>query len=417
MLSEACLRAGRHRGSRWALITLAYSGAALANDTLIPYASAQFEYNSNIFNRPDQAQATSPDSTTPGGTLLDDLLGTGQPTAQNGLNGEQAPSDRVLRYVAGIEVNLPLSNQKLRAVAEGRRFEFSDFSHLDHDEHLLSAGLDWSLTIALNGTLDYRQERRMASFADRNTTELTLEDERTGSGSLKLDFTPEWRLEAGLRSRELESPLPDFPQFALKENTIAAAIKYLIVETLAAGVFAEYLSGRFEGTADAQKFHQESLGLAADYTIDGLSRLGAQLGYTRRQDDGAATGMLTYHRELSAKTVTDVQVFRRVRSYVGGASSVTETGAGVALAWRPTEKISLSADYQRIEGQFEEETPSAGSQDRKDESQVASLSLTYQMLSWLSLRPYGGYQKRDSNIDRNSFKAEIAGVELRARFQ
>lgn len=380
----------------WLLLALAAPGPVAAVGSLVPYGSAQAEYNSNIFALESREQALAQ-------------------------NGDAELSDRVLRYVAGLEGKLSLGQQSLRATVEGRRLDFEHYNRLDHDEYLFSGGVDWKLGSAIDGLLELRQEQRMASFEDRNATALTLETERGARGTANLDITPEWRLEGGLARRELDSPLPDFPAFQLEEDTASLALKYLVLDRLAAGVYAEILQGRFDGVPSAGRFQQQGLALTGDYYIEDFSSIGAVIGITDREDDGggggqkALTGELSYHRELTGKTKIDLQVFRRIRSFVGGASSVQEDGASVGLAWQATPKTSAAALYQWTQGSFQDSGGSSENQGRQDEGEIASLKISYQVLPWAAIRPYGGYQSRDSNLAFDSFEAAFYGIELLAR--
>ncbi len=393
MTTHPSARASRH----FAWMLIAFASPALAGYQLTPYASVTAEYNSNVFDLPNAQVARAE-------------------------NGDDQLADTVLRYLAGAEGALPLRKQKLRALIELRRLDFLHFGRLDHNEYLFGTGLDWRLLSTLDGALDYRQERRMASFADRTTTALALETERITSGSANLVINPEWRLESGLRLRSLDSPLPAFPDFALKENSISLAAKYLAIDKLVAGVFTEYMSGKFEGVPAAGKFHQESIELVADYTLSEISKVAAKLGYTRRNDDAGGTvsgltGMAAYHRDLTGKTSADVQIFRRVRSYVGGASSVVESGIGTALAWRATEKIAVAGAAEWVHSTYEDAAPSSGMSQRKDDYETLSVKVNYLPRPWLALRPYTGYRVRNSNLDRDDFHTAIVGLEVEARFQ
>ena len=398
MRIEVCAGRRRWRRLKWALIGLASSGVALADKALIPYVSESTEYNSNVFDLPDRDTARA-------------------------LGGDGTLADISLRTIAGVLASLPWRDQKFHATVEGRRIDFAHFDGLDHYEYRLEGGLDWRVTGAVDGNIDYRQERRMASFADRGTTALTLETERTGSAGVNLKITPELRLETGLRAHRLNSPLPGSPEFRITENSVHAALKYLVADALAAGFFAEFLAGRFEGAPDARNVRQKSLALTLDYAVAGLSRLGVQLGYTQRQDGGGdagnlsgIAGRLSYHRELTGKTAADVEVFRRVSSAVLGASSVAEIGAGGSIEWRPTEKLSVALAYQWSRSRFQQSNSVSISGDRADVSQLASVKLNYQVLPWLLLRPYVGLEIRDSSIRPESFNRFVGGLEVRAQF-
>lgn len=401
---------------KWWLLLLVWPGAALAGDgdPWVPYAAAQSEYNTNVFALGGNEEvAVDP--------ILLPIMPPGASAQPGTTGGDTARADTVLRYVAGLEMKLPYRSQTLRAAAEIRRYDYERFQRLDHDEYRVTGGFDWRTSRDVDGAFDVRQERRMASFADRRSTELTNEDERTITGLARVALTPSWQQKTTLRSRELKSPLPEFPEFTLMENSINAAINHLIVDALNAGVYVEYLKGKFAGVPEAGAFQQYGLGLTSDYVFSGISRIGAKLGYTRRQDDqdgraplSAVTGELSYHRDLTVKTSTDLLMFRRLRSFVGGPSSVQETGAGAAFAWLATSKISVTGTYQWANGEYEDvvsgsESTNAG---RHDKHQISMVRMIYQMRPWISLRPHASYESRDSTSGVDSYDASIGGLDV-----
>jgi hypothetical protein len=383
------------------MVALPVAPLAFADDSaLVPYASAQAEYQSNIFNLHDKGQAEAE-------------------------NGDRTLDDTVTRWVAGVEGRLPVSLQTLHATVEGRHLAFSHFDRLDHDEYLVDAGLDWEVASALNGVLDYRQERRMASFEDRDTTALTIEHERTATGTANIDLDQDWRVETRVQSRQLDSPLPEAPQLRLEENLVQVGVKYPDEAALSYGAYAQYLDGRFAHVPGRGKFDQQTVAATLNYSTgdpahisaDDLYRIGAMLGYTQRQDQeggggkvSGITGAIDYHRQLTGKTSMDAELFRRVDSYVGSAGAQKETGGGIAFSWEATSLISLVGAYQRAQSAFQ------GSSGAGDMREVAALILKYQMLPWLGIRPYVGYQARDSNSALDSFHSEMMGLEVLARF-
>lgn len=373
--------------------------AAMAAVDFHPYAGTQYEYDSNVFsfsNRQDVIAAT-------GGTQKDDTL---------------------LRYFGGIDVSLTPGQQRFYASAEARRVQFERFDELDHNEHLLLGGLDWKLGSRLDGKLEYRRERSMASFADIETTQLTVQTEETGNAALNLLLTPRWRIETGAKTRKVELPLPEFPDFALKENTGSAEIKYLGFSKLSAGILGQYTDGEYEGSPDANQFEQGSLQLTADYVVSGLSAFNAELGAIRRKnkngdgdDTSGFTGALGYKRELSGKTSVSAQLFRRINSYVAGANALVDTGASLGALWQATPKIVVSTQYQWTHSDFKTGDSVASINDnRTDKFGTAAIDLRYQALDWLLLRPYGEYHNRSSSTENQGYDGAVLGLELRLRF-
>src|ERR1039458_304158 len=90
-----------------------------------PYADAAYEDDTNFF-----ALANN----------VPEPVGSGGPTR----------SDSFEKYKAGFEAAYDWSLQELFADAEGRRFEYSHFTTLDHDEYLLHGRLKWKLARVLD---------------------------------------------------------------------------------------------------------------------------------------------------------------------------------------------------------------------------------------------------------------------------
>ena len=77
----------------------------------------------------------------------------------------------------------------------------------------------------------------------------------------------------------------------------------------------------------------------------------------------------------------------------------------------------MRAGYSYTQSQFPgtPETTPAGTPviiDRLDHYQNATLELTYQVLHWLSIRPYARYQARHSNDYIDVFDSNIVGIEF-----
>ncbi len=382
-----------------ACIVYVWPVVAGAEVHIVPYVATQAEYNSNVFDLSSPSQA-----------IVE--------------NGEARRDDMVLRYLGGAAASYQMGQQKLHGAIEGRRFNYEHFNQLDHDEYLLDGGLDWALSSDLDGALDYRQERRMASFADRNTSQLVLERDRAAAAKVNLKLTPEWLLQGGVKNHQLDSPIQGIPMFGLSENSANAALSYLGFGTLSAGLYAEYLRGEYRGVPGANKFDQTTLDLTAAYSISGLSDINAKLGYTQRKDQQSGTGSvsgytgsLTYSRKLSGKTAANVQLFRRISSYTAGASSVVETGASADVNWRPTLKLAVSLDYSLTNSTLQGQGVSGTNEsNRRDQYQITTLKTTYQALEWLWIEPFASYENRDSNIEIDGFNTAIVGINIRISF-
>jgi hypothetical protein len=393
-------RSSRRASSR-ALLSLCAMGVAgpsalaMADGVLTPYAAEDIEHNTNVF-----------DLNKNGGT----------PVGKNG----PTFADTFFETRAGIEGDYLIDQQRFFGTAEFRRFNYDNFTVLDHNEELFDGGLKWKLARAVDGQLEYRHEQRMVQFQDlAASTQLILETEKNATASVNVNLTPEWRLESLVKDHILGSPRTDVPGLSLREDSIKEGLKYLGVANLAAGLEAEYLDGKYnhDPLALNPNYHQISAGVAATYVITGSTNFTGDLGYTHRADPTNAglsglTGSIGYQRRVTAKTTVNVLLSRGLNTYLTTGGNEVDTSAAATVSYQATYKILIKAGYSYTNSKFPGAPDGAVTIDRVDHFQTANVDVTYQVLHWLSIRPYARYRRRSSNVDLYAFDGNIVGVEL-----
>jgi hypothetical protein len=377
-------------------------GIAAADFYVDPYVAAQETYDSNVFSL-SRALAEE-------------------------FRGSPRRADSIFEALAGADASYRFGLQRIYAGVEGHRFDYRQFNELDHDEFLVKAGLNWNAQNLVDGIVEAHQVRRMASFINRRSTELTLERERAGEATLNLNISPQWRLETGGKYYELNSPLTssdptqqDFPDFTLRESTGTAAIKYTTEAKLSVGVAGSYGEGRFSGIPDAPRFNTTTGDLTLGYKVTDIDELATELGYTRLEGGGLTvtgfSGDVTYKRDLSALTSIKLEGFRRMDGYLAGADVVVDTGAGGEIAWQPTLKIRLEGGYTFTHAKFQRlSTFSNEPGGRVDEVHLSQVTLGYQIFDWLGMRIFGGYRDRRSNVVNERFNEAYVGGQLRLHY-
>src|SRR5581483_2591294 len=313
-------------------------GIAAAEVYADPYLAAQEMYDSNVFSL-SRALAEK-------------------------FRGDPRRDDSIFEAMAGVDAGYRFGLQRIFAGFEGRRYDYDYFDELDHNEYTAKAGIRWNAQERVDGSIDAHQTRRAASFINRRDTELTLETERAGDATLNVNFGPHWRLETGGHYYELDSPLtsadptqPDFPDFALRQSTGTAGLKYTTEARFSVGVEGSYGEGRFSGIPDAPRFRTTTGDLTLNYKASEISEFDADLGYTHLQGDGLTvngfSGDIAYRRDLTALTSLKLEGFRRMGGYLAGADVVVDTGAGGEIAWQPTLKIRLEGGYTFTHSKFQ----------------------------------------------------------------
>ena len=112
-----------------------------AQTGVLPYGALDYEHSSNLFYLPSYFPT---------------------PVGKNG----PSFSDQDLQIRGGLTAAYDLDQQVFHAIAEVRRFEYDNFTYLDHYESLVDVGWDWKLGSIVSGELDYHHEKRMVQFQE-----------------------------------------------------------------------------------------------------------------------------------------------------------------------------------------------------------------------------------------------------------
>ncbi len=376
-------------------------GAAVAKTIFDPYASITLEHDSNLFAVPDQ------------NAVIDSA-------------GVPSLSDTLTEYKAGFRAFWLFDRQRISAYLEGRELTYDKFSDLNHSEYNAEMNLDWKLGSIFDGVLLGQQQRQIVSFADRTTSQLTIQVDQIVRGTFNVAVTPVWRLETNGSIHNLSSPIQFSPDFALREVSSGFGIKYVGVADLSFGLEGEHVDGKFSGISavlvndDVLNYKQNSAQFALNYAITGLDRINAAVGYTARDLQGVSqtvagvTGAFGYQRQLTGKTTVNAQFTRAINSYFNAGSSEIDTGGSAGATWQATPKLNVALNYQRTHSVFEGQTLfNTITLGRTDNLSFYSLEINYHPLKWLIVRPYLRRQTRASDLAGFTYSGNIAGIEIR----
>ncbi|MEP6886479.1 MAG: outer membrane beta-barrel protein [Gammaproteobacteria bacterium] len=381
------------------LMAIAAPQFSRAQMTFNPYVDARVEHDSNVFRAPNSA------------TLL-------------ASNGDATLGDTDERYVAGLNGNYLWGLQQLTAQLEGRHQEFNHYSDLNHSEYLADVSLNWKLTRLLDGLFDFRQERAMAPFALDNSNQLTINVDRTISGKMNVNVSPDWRVETGLYSHTLHAPLRGYPDFVERDLGSHLALDHVGTSDLTYGLAFDRIDGKLEEAPNVGPFTQNSVQLTLKYSASALTKLNAAAGYSRRDQTStngssasAFTGNLGYTRQLTGKTSVNLQLVRAVNTYVAAGASEIDTTATAGLNWQATYKLAVAASFSITHSAFVgQAVPGSNADGRVDRLPSQLLSVNYQALRRLLLQASFNHQTRSSNVDLFTFNDTTYGIEARWTF-
>jgi hypothetical protein len=381
------------------LLGMALPAVVDAQATFNPYVSAQVEHDSNVFRVPNAQTAAL-------------------------LTGDSTLSDTDERYIAGVNGTYLWSIQKLTGNFEARRIEYNHFGYLSHSEYLGNLQLDWKLARALDGILQYRQERLAAAFENRNSSTLTVNMDRNIVGRLNYNFMPDWRLETGVNFHTLEAPLQLYPGFTEHETGSRLGIDYLGLANLTYGVLVERTDGDYTHAVGVGPYRQTSFLFTTTYKVSGLSSLNGSIGYTTRNQTlpagnvSAVTGNIGYTRQLTGKTSLNLQLVRAVNSYVAAGGSEIDTMAAFGVNWQTTYKLGVGINYSYIRSTFAGNViPGSATVGRLDHTQQGLFNVTYQLFRQLQIKGYVSRQSRSSNYELDTFNDTTVGFQALAHWR
>jgi hypothetical protein len=374
-------------------------GFAAAEISAVPRASVKYEYNSNIF-------------AVPAG---DPLL-----VAQ----GDLTRADDIGTFLLGVTAVGTWGQQKLNLNIEGREIEYNHYSRLNHSEYLGDADFHWTLNSRLDGDLGYRRDHTMALFMNRESTLLEVDTTQDALANLNFKFAGDYRLEAGILNHHVDTPLQGFPNASILENTERLAVRNLSVKNLSWGFEFSHMEGEFSSSAFPSRYKQDNADVVFTYGAGSYSKLNGSIGYSNRKDDASngstsgLTGSIGFSRQLTGKTALNLDLRRAINIFVVGGGSEIDTSASLGVNWSATRLIDVTAGVSYTHSAYGAQAATdVQDSGRSDNYTALNLAVDYQILHWLSLRPYGRYETRHSNRTEFTYDGTLIGIELRGQYQ
>ena len=355
--------------------------------------STQYESNSNIYAQ---------DS---GYTQLGTALPHGSSTS--------------LTYGADVTGDYSWRRQQLYVSARASKFDYEQFSQLNHYEYSLDAGLRWQLAEVLNGNVEVSRARSMVPFLDLTGSELSLSQQTNQQESFQagLKLGSRWRLDGSATTSKSTQPAPGEPDQRMSQTSGTVSLLYAGFGPLTSGITASYLSGRSDDAIGApdSTYRQSSAGLTVGYQLkrtsfDGSVTYSSRTSGVQRDNASGLTGSVNFVDQLTPKTSFALHLNRSINTYYVNLGSEIDSEAGLSINWRATNKISASLGYTFTYRAYPGQAVGGSDAYPVDYQQYATLSISYRPVIWLSIAPYANVQTRRSNVYGHDFDATSYGV-------
>lgn len=324
-----------------ALLGLCMSLGALAGegDFFRPLVTASYGHDSNIFRFADDAEAAS----------------SGIDTKIRGVN--------YYDLGVGFLLDWRQSRQRLQARAVAHRVKYGRYgSLLDYDGEDLLARWDWQLGNRWRGQLDASRSKTLGSF--NNTT--------AGGGNVRTENRANLRATYDIHSNWLTEVRYNHIAQRLEAQTVSD----YDINILTAGAY--YRGGTLERLGAELRYHdlrrpnpapgiadasELGLGMVADWTPSGKTRLRGRLGYVNRDEAGTSSqdfsgleARVDADYAPSGKLLVNGSLYRGVDTTdLLNADYLVRTGASVSAQWSVLPKTRLGAfltveeqDYQGV---------------------------------------------------------------------
>jgi len=310
----------------------------------------------------------------------------------------------------GFNLDAPVSRQRFQVDYTWNATRFNRSTDLDFDGHDTRATWLWQLGNDASGQLGYTETSTLASFAFTQSRIPDRLKTRQAFFNAAYLVTPRWRFQAGVRG--LEQRNGDTPRqiFDVNVHSTDVTVSYVTPADTSVGLSARTDEGRFPnpGNSVDNAYRQDSVGIVADWTLTGASRLSARADRVRRryanvpqQDFDGNTARAQYDWKPTGKFSLAAVAQRDIYPYLDiGSSFVLVKGVTLRPTLIVTEKIDVSGsfDYSIRDFLGNPGLVSGVSPGRTDRVRSATATVSYRPARSLVLSLSAQREGRSSNV-------------------
>lgn len=382
------------------------------DETFMPYVRALYGYDSNLFRLQNDQEARA-------------VLRTSN-TAES-----------YLTLGAGMDANLKMSRQAIRAHVELNQTRFNTYGQLDNDGHDAYLKWAWKIGSRATGDISVADTLRQASYA--NVKQPVKNQIRTRRGGLNgaIQLTHPWQVQFGMESvRTSNDAAAQLPQDATVD-ALNAGLQYRSDK----GSTVALVSRRSEGRYPNQQliglvrvdndYRQWDNGVAAVWKLSEKTSMSGKLNFTQRgytdvpqRDFSGLTGLLSLGWNATGKTTLNASTYRDIDAIEDTAienttaSYALNQGVAVSADWKPTAKLTFSTrlSHDHIEYTGDPGFVLSTQAIREDRLTMAQVGLQYTVLRNTQVGLILRRGVRHSNETLESYRYGSALINLSSHF-
>lgn len=361
-------------------------------DTLRPFVTATYGYDSNIFRFADDNEAFLTGLFSPPGSPLSGV--------------QKIESVTYRRYGAGLDLDWKQGRQAVTGRVSGNKTSFSRYADLlDYSGRDIRGEWKWALGNRWSGLLSGSQVRSQAPYTNQGTGTLdsNLRSEENFAFQADYWFHTDWRARARVERYDLGYSEASQQYRDRTRDTLTLGLYRLGNTVTRLGTELVTTQGEPPTVANSE-FDERALRLVGEWTLSGKTRLTGRLGYIQRtrtnpgaQDYSGPEWRFEAIWSPSGKSLVQATLSRDLRDSELGSNFFEKVDSlGLSASWQVLPKVRLqgSVSYDKVDAQ---------GILRNDDVLNASLSMAYEI--WRGGEISLGYQRssRDSSSPTSEY--------------
>lgn len=382
-------------------------------DVLQLYTGVELEHHSNIFALPD---GTNPSA----------------------VYGKSSRSDTILRALAGVTFDRQVSLQRFRLDASVLPVKMLEYSRFDHVGYSAGGHWDWAVGRPYFGTLGFRFTSAATPFGNYYINRENIERRAKVYGSAGIRLTPDLAAFVGLDNETLDNSFSGVRAADYDFLSTEAGLRFARGDASTIDLVWRHTNGDYPnrqvvdalgnllpGAVD-NEFRQDAILARLQVRPSNDSRIGGQLGYTRRsfdnvseRDFGGITAGLNVEWRPTGLFTMRAELFRDIQSEeLLTASYIDLTTLRLLPRYQLTGKIALNGLVSVSRASYEGDPGLAAStaQTRKDDINVLGLGLGYEYARNITVNLEARRTQRKSNIGSVEYTDNVLTANVLARF-
>ncbi|MBT9566916.1 MAG: outer membrane beta-barrel protein [Thiobacillus sp.] len=376
-------------------------------ETFSPYVRGHYGYDSNLFRLNSEQQALS-------------------------VLGRSRMDESYYSLAAGINANLKVSRQVIKARAELNRTEFDTYDTLDYDGRDLLLQWDWLAGSRLTGNVGVAEKLTQASYANVRQPVSNLVRTRRGffQGAFKVGSP--WQVLFG--TERIQTNNDAIAQQAQNATTdsVNTGVQYQTAKGSTLALMSRYTDGHYPnrqliGTTPVNNdYRQWDNGVVMGWAPSGKTKMAGTLNYTRRnyadlpqRNFSGLTGLLSMDWMVTGKTTLKTEVHRDIGAIDNTTASYTvNNGVSLGVDWNPTAKLALNTRlrYDSIDFSGDPAPTLAGRSAREDQLTTMQAGVEYAVLRNTQLGLFLQRGIRRSSEPLSAYDYNSAHLTVRSQF-